>query len=89
MFRKVGMILISVILKAAGSLVQAFSVFVVILFFTLLTHRTQPYLTLRLNSLELISLVTSGVTIYCGFFFLASKDPSSPSFNSTEDCNCS
>ena len=44
--------------------------------FFFLTSRWQPFMTTALNHLEIISLATSLVTIYCGLFFASSLDPS-------------
>lgn len=35
--------------------------------------KKKPYILVVLNNLELISLVTSMITIYCGIFFIADK----------------
>ena len=45
MCRKVAMIFIAVFLKASGSKIQAFVVFLIILIFILVTARVKPYLT--------------------------------------------
>ena len=45
MYRKVAMIFIAVFLKASGSKIQAFVVFLIILAFVLITARVKPYLT--------------------------------------------
>ena len=86
MFRKVSMIFIAVFLRSTGTRIQALVVFILLLFFVILTVEKKPYLTRKLNNLELISLVTSCVTIYSGFFFLSSTDATSASFNTNKDC---
>ena len=88
MFRKVAMIFIAVFLRSTGTRIQALVVFILLLFFVILTVEKKPYLTRKLNNLELISLVTSCVTIYCGFFFLSSSETTSASFNTNKDCKC-
>ena len=45
MYRKVAMIFIAVFLRATGSKVQAFVVFLIILAFVFMTARAKPYLT--------------------------------------------
>lgn len=35
--------------------------------------KKKPYVLIVLNNLELISLVTSMITVYCGIFFIADK----------------
>ena len=86
MYRKVAMIFVSVFLQALGTRVQAFCVFLVIIFFVVLTSKKRPYLTRQLNDLEQISLITSGVTIYSGLFFLSSLDSGSSIFDPMKDC---
>ena len=86
MYRKVAMIFVSVFLQALGTRIQAFSVFLLIIFFVVLTAKKRPYLTRQLNELEQISLITSGITIYSGIFFLSSLDSSSSVFDPTKDC---
>ena len=86
MLRKVAMIFIAVFLRSAGTRIQALVVFILLLFFVILTEEKKPYLTRKLNTLEVISLVTSCVTIYSGFFFLSATESSSPNFNSNKDC---
>lgn len=80
------MIFVSVFLQAIGTRVQAFCVFLLIIFFTVLTSRRKPYLSRQLNDLEQISLITSGITIYSGFFFISSLDSTSSVFDPAKDC---
>lgn len=40
--------------------------------FLVATLKKKPYLAVALNDLELISLLTSSLSIYCGFFFISS-----------------
>ena len=89
MLRKVAMIFIAVFLRSAGTRIQAFVIFIFLLFFVILTEEKKPYLIRKLNTLELISLVTSCVTIYSGFFFLSASDPTSVSFDYNKDCKLS
>ena len=86
MFRKVAMIFIAVFLRSLGTRIQAFTVFLLLLFFVIATVEKKPYLTRKLNSLELVSLVTSCITIYSGFFFLSATEETEPSFDSNKDC---
>ena len=85
MFRKVTIIFISVLLQGLGTRIQAFSVFFVIIVFIMITARHKPYLSRQMNDLELISLVTSGVTISSRVFFLSSLDSSLLNFNPSKD----
>ena len=86
MYRKVAMIFVSVFLQAFGTRIQAFTVFLLILFFVVLTSKRRPYLSRQLNDLEQISLVTSGVTIYSGMLFLSSLDSANSAFDPSKDC---
>ena len=45
MYRKVAMIFVSVCLQALGTRIQAFSVFLLIIFFVVMTAKRRPYLT--------------------------------------------
>ena len=85
MYRKVAMIFISVFLDGIGSMVQALVVLVLLLIFVVLTIRRKPYKSRKLNDLEVFSLVTSAITIYCGVFFLSSRPRSDASFQESRD----
>ena len=89
MFRKLGMIFISVFLRSIGTIVQAFSVFLLLLAFTLITMHKKPFRERDLNNLEVLSLIASGVSIYAGFFFLGAKSRNSDTFNVNKDCKFS
>ena len=86
MYRKVAMIFISVFMKSLGTRVQSLAVFVIIVIFIVVTSKRKPYLTRQLNDLEILSLFTSGLTIYCGFFFLSSLNSESTHFDPIKDC---
>ena len=85
MFRKAAMIFIAVFLRSLGTRVQAFAVFLLVLGFVAATLRRKPYLARQLNDLEVISLLSSGVTLYAGFFFLSSRPRESPDFDPSRD----
>lgn len=86
MLRKVAMIFISVFLRSQGTRIQALTVFLFLLFAAILTLKQKPYVNRKMNNLEVLSLVTSCVTIYCGFFFLSQSRSSEPSFDPSKDC---
>ena len=86
MLRKVAMIFIAVFLRSLGTRVQALTVFLLLLFFLFITLAKRPFLTRKLNSLELISLTSSSLTIYAGFFFQASLSSNSLNFDTNKDC---
>ncbi len=86
MFKKVGIAFISVFLNGAGTLVQALVALLFLVFFISLTSRHKPYLSRRLNQLEMASLLSLCVTFYCGLFYLSARDPSMDSFIPGKDC---
>ena len=86
MYRKVAMIFISVFLNGIGTMIQALVVMVLLVFFIVVTQRYKPYYSRQLNDLEIVSLITSCITFYCGLFFLSSKSPSDPSYEANRDC---
>ena len=45
----------------------------------------RPFAARALNDIESFSLITQIVTIYCGLFFVSSKDKNSESFNRNSD----
>ena len=86
MFRKVAMIFITVLLSSLGRIVQALAVILLLINFLFFTIRKKPYQTRRLNELEISSLLTSSITIYCGVFFLSHRDMNEPTFTHNVDC---
>lgn len=85
MLRKVAMVFISVCLRSLGKIVQALAVIVLLVLYLFLTFRNKPYMTYRLNKLELTSLISSSLSIYSGIFFLSSRNPNDSSFVPNED----
>jgi hypothetical protein len=77
MYRKIAMIFISVFIQPQGVISQALLVFLLMIAFLVANLKKKPYLSISLNDLETISLLTSTLSIYCGIFFIAdipSKD---------------
>ena len=72
MYRKVAVALIAVFLKNLGSIVQSLSTLLFLVVFIVITANMKPFLSRKLNNLELISLISSNITIYCGVFYLTS-----------------
>ncbi|CDW75586.1 UNKNOWN [Stylonychia lemnae] len=70
MYRKMILILVSVFVRSFGVLAQALFVFFLLICFLIITMRNKPYSTLELNNLEIVSIVTSMISIYCGMFFI-------------------
>lgn len=71
MFRKICIIFISVFLKLAGVITQALVVFLVLILFIILNIKLLPFAFKSLNDMELLSFITSMLTIYCGLFYLS------------------
>ena len=71
MYRKITIILISVFLKLFGVITQALVIFLVIIVFLILNMKLLPFKFKSLNDLEILSLMTWMVTIYCGLFYLS------------------
>lgn len=70
MYRKIAMIFISVFIQPYGVISQALIVFLLMIVFLIANLKKKPYLSMALNDLETISLVTSTLSIYCGIFFI-------------------
>ena len=86
MLRKVAMILINTFLASLGRIVQALAILLLLLVYLHYTLTHRPYISRRLNDLEVISLVTSFITIYAGVFFLSSRDSTEQTFDPNLDC---
>ena len=46
-------------------------VFLLMMVFLILNLKKKPYLSIALNDLETLSLLTSAISIYCGIFFIS------------------
>eukprot|EP00347_Sterkiella_histriomuscorum_P011011 403374086 len=73
MYRKIIIIFIAVFVNQFGIIAQALVVLVVLIIFLIVNSNSHPYVTLVLNDLENLSLITSMTTIYCGIFFIVDK----------------
>ena len=71
MYRKIGLIFISVFLQSQGVITQAMLVFLLMILFLILNMRKKPFVSMTINDLETISLLTSAITIYCGVFYIS------------------
>ena len=89
MFRKVLVSFISVFLKSYGVVVQALVSELLLVLFILITLRVQPYDTRILNFIEILSLCILSLTVYCGIYFLSSKEATDSSFIFGRDCKFS
>jgi hypothetical protein len=70
MFRKIVVVLIQSFLVQFGVLLQALVVFVLLIVFVIFTMTNHPFQTVVLNQLEVMSLLASMITVYCGIFFI-------------------
>jgi hypothetical protein len=71
MYRKIAVIFVSVFLKLAGVITQALVIFLVLILFLILNIKLMPFSFQALNDMEMISIITSMLTIYCGLFFIS------------------
>jgi hypothetical protein len=76
MYRKVICIFIAVFLKKTGIVVQALILLIILVLFMQGNATNRPFSARALNDIENLSLSTQIATIYCGIFFISSKDPS-------------
>jgi len=70
MYRKILLIFVSVYVVSYGVITQALIIFVILISFLIITLKKKPFQTVPLNNLEIMSLVTSTVTVFCGLFFI-------------------
>eukprot|EP00347_Sterkiella_histriomuscorum_P009615 403340531 len=70
MYRKIFLIFISVYIVGSGIITQALIIFMTLIAFLLITMKKKPFQTVVLNNLEIISLITCSITIFCGLFFI-------------------
>lgn len=71
MYRKIGMIFIAVFITPQGVIAQAMLVFLLMIAFLIVNLKKKPYVSIALNDLETMSLITSAISIYCGIFFIS------------------
>ena len=64
MYRKITVIFISVFLKIAGVITQALVIFLVLIVFLILNIKLLPFAFRALNDMEMLSMITSMLTIY-------------------------
>lgn len=64
MYRKISIIFIAVFLKLAGVITQALVIFLVLISFLVLNIKLLPFAFKSLNDMEMLSLITSMLTIY-------------------------
>ena len=65
-----------------GTITQALVVFIVLIVFLILNIKLKPFAFEVLNEMEMLSIITSILTVYCGLYFL-SDNPEV--YNSSDD----
>mmetsp|Transcript_6151 Transcript_6151/g.5544 ORF Transcript_6151/g.5544 Transcript_6151/m.5544 type:complete len:320 (-) Transcript_6151:481-1440(-) len=85
MYRKTLCIFVSVFLNRIGVIVQALVMLIILVIFMQVHGMRRPFIARTLNDMEDLSLMTSMVTIYCGLFFISSKDINSADFVQDSD----
>jgi len=83
MYRKVVLIFIQVYLVQYGVITQALVVFVLLIFFLILSMTKKPFQTVVLNQLEIMSLAVSMFTIFCGIFYIVNISTTDTTSNSS------
>jgi hypothetical protein len=76
MLRKIILVFIAVFLRSIGIFVQALVVLLFTLICLYLNMRRKPFMTLVLNKMESLSLLTCAVTLYCGICFVSARGDS-------------
>mmetsp|Transcript_20833 Transcript_20833/g.19879 ORF Transcript_20833/g.19879 Transcript_20833/m.19879 type:complete len:204 (-) Transcript_20833:986-1597(-) len=71
MYRKILLIFVAVFVQAYGVISQALIVFIMLIGFLLVTSKKKPFVSLALNDLEIYSLSSSMITVYCALFFIS------------------
>jgi hypothetical protein len=85
MYRKILCIFIAVFMNRIGIVVQALVLLILLVIFMQANASRRPFAARALNDIEAMSLATQIVTIYCGIFFISSKDINNPTFNKNKD----
>lgn len=73
MYRKITVIFISVFLRVAGVITQALVIFLVLILFLILNIKLMPFTFKSLNDMEMLSIITCMLTIYCGLYYISDQ----------------
>ncbi|CAG9320351.1 unnamed protein product [Blepharisma stoltei] len=73
LYRKILIICCSVFLGSASIRIQALTVFFMLIICFFFHRKIHPYRTKQLNALETKSILVSGITIYCGLYYLTDE----------------
>jgi hypothetical protein len=71
LYRKILIICLAVFVGNQSIPIQTLSIMLIILIFLALQFWQQPYTSTALNTMELKAIFVSGITIYCGLYYLA------------------
>ena len=74
MVRKVGMVMVDVVLAPSGVAVQALVALLMLVLMIQATTRWSPFESPHIGALEMLSLSTSSLTLWLGCFFWASEN---------------
>ena len=74
MYRKILCIVIAVLLRNAGVIVQALILLIMLGIFLQANNNNRPFKQRQLNDIENMSVATQIITIYCGIFFISSRE---------------
>ena len=85
MYRKIAIIFISVFLIRFGVITQALVVFILLIIFLVVTLKKKPFQTVVLNNLEILSLISSMTSVFCGLFYLVDIDQSNIDSSSVQN----
>ena len=86
MFRKLIIVIIFVALYKLGRIVQVLILLGFMIACMLFTMKKRPYLTRRLNDLELLSLSVATATVCFGTLFVSSREREDTGFITGKDC---
>jgi hypothetical protein len=64
MYRKIIIIFVAVFLKIAGVITQALVIFLILIVFMIINLKLLPFAFKSLNDMEILSIITSMLTIY-------------------------
>ena len=71
MYRKVSIIFASEFLRNFGVITQALAVFILLIILLMINIKFIPYTFDALRDMEMYSIITSMLTLYCALFFIS------------------
>ena len=67
-------------------MIQSLVLLLVLVGTILITLKVRPYLESEINFLEIYSMISLIITVYCGIYYLSSRPSGSPEFITGKDC---